>query len=954
MTTKDELTRLVETGGRDDIVPFLKKLTDADKQALIPVLKELGNWYSDVIEIRPGSWSTRMSADQAYILAAASFACYDKNTFRKSLWLVSLFSGSWLCDILPWYCPAWFATLMQELSDEEGLPGGLTYPFLMEMGEQGWISVNPALVVNCLTMAIFPYHDKRMGYDTSILFRYPITMQEHFWYLLTYPTNIHFSDRWLHVSDKTGEAPNWKSFILKCSSNGTLDRLRLLEECLKTANRNFNKLLTAWWMDIFTALTPAKEELLTMQETLFLTLDSPQSKAVNTALSAIKTLMPEKEFDSSPLLHHLPQVLSSGVKSVLVTTISILEKMYKQHPQRGDEISSALAPVFVSREEAVQTRAAKLIAQCGRPEDTVLQDQLQLFQSLMLTETTKLLQQFFTSDVPATTAADITDDVARPLLSEENLIPAVQGVEELIFLASQAFENNASWHIDQLPAALINLQPELTTAALLQLEPAFQRAYAIYYLHTGGSGMSDNMLALFLLNAGKIMADNSSDYTQQLRQLSNKKHWWHKHAELTPFLEWKQALRYEPIIFDPFLQLLSLALRKITEKDTRPLLSTPTHTPGWIDPCVLIRRLHRYQSEQAVPDDMDWQIAISRCALQDTQAAIMLAKELLQGEYLRLMLFLLDASAMPQGPFTFASAWMQAGLTKAPAVRYDAFMAFPWYNLPPALLSGNCSWQTFSEKYLAYGDYNREKKSYERYVDHRAVLRIDIPVEEATPQHEVRLLQEYICDSGRQLYLHNGDVMRVMLLMPNNPALLLARIIGSCQTSSGVYEVSETGMVTAAIQCLHELDIIPGEMVLLFVSACMLHADKTIRAFAAAYWTTRVTSGKIDSRQLGSMTGMHERIGWAPLKRFCDLISGHMWQISRQHNRELEVMLQACLECFTATPVKDQKKLLEIYHEVLAVNNSRIGSTVLPGLLADWASGSTLKKAAGNLQKLLL
>ena len=45
-----------------------------------------------------------------------------------------------------------------------------------------------------------------------------------------------------------------------------------------------------------------------------------------------------------------------------------------------------------------------------------------------------------------------------------------------------------------------------------------------------------------------------------------------------------------------------------------PLLSTPTHQCGYLDPVVLVRRLARYQQKNVAPENYDVQLAISRVA----------------------------------------------------------------------------------------------------------------------------------------------------------------------------------------------------------------------------------------------------------------------------------------------------------------------------------------------------
>lgn len=104
---------------------------------------------------------------------------------------------------------------------------------------------------------------------------------------------------------------------------------------------------------------------------------------------------------------------------------------------------------------------------------------------------------------------------------------------------------------------------------------------------------------------------------------------------------------------NPYLDLVKLAFNRIKDYNTLPLLSTPTHRPAWIDPSVLVSRLSAYQKKRIKPDSLDFQIALSRVALDDTEEAIRLAEQELAGEYRELLLFLFKPEARPNGPLRF-------------------------------------------------------------------------------------------------------------------------------------------------------------------------------------------------------------------------------------------------------------------------------------------------------------
>ena len=113
------------------------------------------------------------------------------------------------------------------------------------------------------------------------------------------------------------------------------------------------------------------------------------------------------------------------------------------------------------------------------------------------------------------------------------------------------------------------------------------------------------------------------------------------------------------------------------------------------------------------------------------------------------------------------------------------------------------------------------------------------------------------------------------------------------------------------------------EVSYLLEATCMLVADKTSRSYAAEIWIERVGQGCIDSGRIGSILSSHQHTGWGPLKRLTDLIQQQMINVSPLHNRELEKLIVAMLAGLPEKPVKDLKKLLEIYAELLSINHSK-------------------------------
>jgi hypothetical protein len=382
------------------------------------------------------------------------------------------------------------------------------------------------------------------------------------------------------------------------------------------------------------------------------------------------------------------------------------------------------------------------------------------------------------------------------------------------------------------------------------------------------------------------------------------------------------------------------------------LLSTSTHAPAWISPFTLIDRLYQYQRSNATPDELDMQIAISRIAFEQTDAALAYAAEKLEKEYLRLIQFLLEPAAAPQGPFEHPSWWMVAALTKTPKKLHDAFAGFPYQHVSPSWLTGQCTWRIAVEHLIRkVYDYKEKKNIDEPYTEKTLRLIPDKSERENSPLARTQSFFSSLFSFGRgksqmeaapliyeQLTVNNGylaaesnDIRSLLLFTPNNPEPVLMHLTHRFLRYSTFAEEGGKRAVINALGVLHELPGAWGDMGHLFIAACMVSSDKTVGAFAAEIWISRVSYGTIQSQLIGECLGKLQDVEFVPLKRFNDLVMGHMFRLSDQHNAELEKLLLAL--------------------EVLSMNRSVVQDPQVIKLLKTWSAASGLNKITRSLVK---
>lgn len=936
---------ILEEGRKDLLIPFLKSYTAKERHALVPTIKKEERRL-DKYEFRGnGKYSRLATDDQLWILSVSTFACFGSED-RKALQGWTWRAYREMDEILDWHCPSWFSAFIHGLKDEEFLP--VPYLYVLDWQAKGYLSASPELLASILPMSIYVKHDKiahSFNFRPGELEKNPITLEQHIWYLFEYPTIVNRVERFLSVIAGEDGPEKWMDVIQRLTEKQQMDRMRVLKESLLAVNRNFNKTLTAWFVDLFLLLDPAEDELIRLQDQLFSALSSVQSKAVGAVLTLFKKLYAHPDFRSADFIAQLAVLFSSEVKSVVKTALSIAEKIAESMPAKRQDICIQVINVFLSKDEALQLQAAKLIRKYGDMESAELKEAILPYAEAILMSVKPLLQPWLTAVEPGAAGqqgqpgkVEEGDPLQFRLISADQRIPELKNLEDLIFLAGQSMENNEPYHFDLLPAAILQFSKEITGETIAQLEPAFLRAYKVNSQWSSGLGLFDRLLAAFLISYSGYLTVQFPEHASGLQRL--KKQYSTGDLDLD---SWSRQIDCH--LFDPFKMIFDFVLEQIKKGSSMPLLSTSTHSPAYIDPKILVHRLKIYQEAGAEPHTMDLQLALQRCALDDTEEALALAKSELSGEYKALMVYFLDKGASPAGEMIHTNWWLTAAILRKEGQIPLELKLNADQEILQTLIKGEFEWKASLNEYLAYGAYNYEKGKSERYKAWSPEIIVKYPVHVLKKRDEY-LFVEYFFEKELQ-EVWETDIPRLMFAFSNHPDLILSSRINQYLKIS----FSESDGLRAATKMLIALRQLNGELSPLghlTMAAGMLHSDKTIRGYAAELWSERVGERRIVTAEIGRILGLLERIEWAPLKRLTDLMMSHMMGLSTAHDMALEELIVALLSQLETEPIKNLKKLLEIYHELIALNGSTADLEKIPQL-STWHITGSLKKVVGEL-----
>lgn len=896
---KERLYEILNEEKLHEIVPFLKQLSAEEKQTLVPTIKKMDREINKIVMTK-NSYHTAGSVNQHSIIDIASFVCMDQKSFGKNYW--SLFRNIEQTEqILEWGCPDWFSDFINDSIDAEFT--AFNYHDILGWSEKGYIQPKPELLGHHLS-----------NYPAN-LDQHPETLSTHFWYLCEYPSkSLPFQKEWFPL-------------VQKLVTEQKIDRKRFLKECLLASNRNFNKNVTGWFMDAFTALKPAEEELIELQDELMAGLTSAQSKAVNTILIHLKKIVGSTAFKSDEFAHYLPNLLSLEVKTVVIGSLTLTEKIFQYKKFDPEILGLALTSAFVSKDDGIQSKAAKIILKYIPPSQTI-KESLSHYSDNILTNVRSLLE-IYIEEKPQELEALVSEKIY--LTTEENKVKVLESFEDLMFFLPLAIEDPYSHHCDTALSGFARFANDVNEESVKLIEPVFLKAcktiakWEVPYLNV--------LLCNVIINYGLNLLEK---YPMQLKNLdkiydktSNEEAARENYSNYQKKLGPITKVGAGSPVMKAFKELAIYTYEKIKAGDRVPLLFAITHAPCWISPVTLVERLEIYQNKNIEPHHLDMQLALQRCALDNTTEALQLVEKKLKGEYKDLLLFFFGKNAKPKGKFEHPAWWMTAGITRSPETTFKEFSSFGYDTIPAEFFSGIYQWKTIDSK----------KNSY-----YPAELNILIP-KYHFEKRKAPLLLEYFIAEPREL----SETIGMMWCFPNTLGNALAKVIKSCLFYSGIAEVYERSMVLNTAQALYQVKKPLDEMGYLFLGTIFLDGDKTIRGTAAEIWLEHVSHKMIDNSRLGKVIGTHEKLEWAPVKRFTDLIQHQMLNVSKNHNIALEELISSILFQMD-TPITNLKKLLEVYHEVLALNQSEANKKVIEKL-NDWKENSSLKKICNHLLK---
>lgn len=835
---------------------------------------------------------------------------YDKNYDTLFIELLSHRKVNWLNK---WFNKNWW---------------GMTYETLYKLYELNLVKYDKLLFSRVLAQLpdIRLYKNDMYQYIKANNF----LLENDIYSLFEYENSLAHSGRY------NPESVNWLQFFVKLIEEGFLDKRTVLNKCLEAAKRHFKSNQIGWFRELFKSLNPSIEDILSLQHQLFELLNHSLSPNVNFAISNIKSIVHTSHFDTDTFLLNIESALArSDVKTGIQTALSIFEKILKENPDLSSQICLLSTNCLLNNDKTIQEKVAKIIKLYGDKNDELLTGNLAIYSSKLNSSAIDLLGDF------VKTASKISEETYEYLPKEyiktELGAPVnyISSWNDLMFQIGKTLKSTDPINAELLFDGIIRLQGKLPADYRTQLQPFVKQAKNL------GWGM----------NVGSIH--------YMIGQFIEK---WGGNPAPENTQRWQNYYKN-----DRFIDLFSLRLKYITLKlkqgSQLPLLSTPTHTSFRVHAGVLIDRLLTYKAQNEQINTFDFILAISRIALVQDVSIIEKAKKL-NGVIRDLILYLisdnppvkitkpsfLEESTQKLGKYlswlgnesplidynTLNIYWAIATRTKNPDNYFEELQNSKYSSYPNVTTPFQLNWEMkkFTQKPY-YG--SQEFSEYK--------IKLNNCKTEVDNNYLIYSFNYYQHDANT--YYYPADTLFLYSFVPNYSDPFYAKMLMVYALKSNLTSESERGLnevLKILLSYKQNIDMTAN----LVLATGFLNNAKINRDLSVEVFIQGVNDNCLNVELLGHNISKLLNGNYAPLSRLIDSLYA-LKGISLLHDSALFILIEKIIAEIGEEIPKNFMKLIELYHELLIINNKQI-STAIEQKLPIWKQRDTIKKQFNKLK----
>ncbi len=946
-----EFAHLIESGQVANLIPFLDKYLKGNTELIKGEIKKAKRYwltYTDLSKDAQYSgrnnsrWGTRGNERHKKMIelsALATFSLSDTASWSELIEYINRPKDKDVAQLLDWAKPDWLADFTAaQFAKNEWV--SIDYAHLRMQEERGHFTFNPEVYAR----SIADYNDWRAGAQNGMRGRInyiindPVAYQRDVPLLFQYETSIQNNYLVYDYKNKDGNQLLWDEVFDLLLQEGKMEKSFLIENCLACQTKDWNNNLKSFFRKTIVRLQLEEEALVEFQESFFALLHAENSAVVNFAIDHLKTILHLEAFKMEEFLNWVaPVMMRSDLKNGIKTLLIQLDKVAKNNPKYLAELTQLFADVFMVPDLELQERATKFLEKYGDKNNEDLSEKLNLYTGQMLGNCKDSLLPFL-DEASQYTETLLSNAISEPNIYQPAITQRLNPENEINYPDSW---NDILFQVGQSIGAATTLDMEILMYSFTMQRHLFPDNYkeelAPYikqlktkYLESSTYNLFSEVFISIYYEEHKIFKPSERYYREM------------KHLEI-----WKKQLtHFQTLLFS---------------KATLPRLCTPTHSPYWVHPATLVRRILTYEEANVAIDETDLIVAINRMPREQTEEAIGLLAGIKNEFIQNLMRFALGQSNEIQ---VKNKTWWQSLLSNAtndhePALwasvartfhPEDTFEIFE-SSLKQVPFAIKPLRPTFEVKPFYHNVRNYvTKKDEPHFLGNR--LSIDFPEFQKVPETFIYGFDLFRPAQKERPYFYYFfsvmDAAYCFSLTPQNPEpLALAATYIFCNdannTSKGVDGLLQE-MLTTSVTMTYGLNI--------FLAANLFGKSKTSRALAGEVLIHYISENSLPAEALGTIIGQLISYEYGPINRLAEVLVT-LKDISPAHNDALWQLAESIL---LHSQLKEKmpanfKKILELYFD-LSIKLNNKASDSMQATLDHFEKYAALKPIITKLKNL--
>ena len=398
-------------------------------------------------------------------------------------------------------------------------------------------------------------------------------------YLLKHPEIVVlFPSVPAYIQDTIFSTEEWKKIYHTLNKKGYFtNKNAILHAFIEALLNPWKKTVLDMYCRWIETLEPSHQELLSNQHTLFALLSSDKTSVVNFVMKLIKEISSEKDFDFQAFADNfaLCFVTQKIAKSQLIG-LDILAKHYKKQPPINIEYREQLAVLFTVPDVKLQEKVASLLTTYFGGEG--LAEVVAPYQDYLKGKAQDLLATLSPSENSENSENSQTACVAHT--SQTACAARTPHTwDDLLFLIGDCIRERSPLALDLFFEGLNQLQAQIPKNFSQQISP-YQ----------------------------KQLGDQPFEFTTYRKCMRWVIDVWEGKATLSDDVFGRKLYNPVPFLRDKTKRLLL----KLKQGNSLPFVSTPTHTPFYIDAQTYLERIIQYEKAGKTPMLEDVIVGLNR------------------------------------------------------------------------------------------------------------------------------------------------------------------------------------------------------------------------------------------------------------------------------------------------------------------------------------------------------